>query len=293
MLFKDSLNLNQSPFAGTATNSYGFYAVPKVTAGKYYLVAKYLGYKSLIREINLSATGSVQYNFELISEGIELEEIRVTGEKVKSGISTVDISPELITKLPSLSGENAIFKSLQLLPGVQTANELSSGLYIRGGAPDQNLTLVDGTILYNPAHLGNFSSTFNSDAVQGIKLIKGAFPAEYGGRLSSILDVRLRSGTKERNKGIIGLGTISSRLLVEGPLGENSTYIISGRKMYYDVIQKNFFKNSIIPHYNFHDANAKIAYNISESDILWIEGFLSGDNTVSYTHLTLPTKRIV
>ncbi len=282
LLFKDTLDLSNPPISGTASNNYGFYAIPKIPEGLYFLVARYIGYKPLIREVNLSS-GSVRYNFEMIAEEIELEEISVTGEKIESKISTIDISPELMTKLPSISGENALFKSLQLLPGVQAANELSNGLYVRGGAPDQNLTLVDGTILYNPAHIGNFSATFNSDAVQGIKLIKGAFPAEYGGRLSSVLDVRLRSGTKEKNKGIIGLGSLSSRFLLEGPLGEKSTYIISGRKMYYDAIQKNFFKNSIIPHYNFYDANAKITYDLSESDILWIEGFLSRDNIYNPT----------
>ena len=282
LLFKDSLNLNNPPFSGIATNSYGFYAIPKLPVGKYFLVARYIGYKPLIREIKINTdVKSVQYNFEMTVEDIGLEEIFISGERVEEQISTIDISPELLDRLPSLSGETALFKSLQLLPGVQTTNEISSGLYVRGGSPDQNLTLVDGTILYNPAHLGNFSSTFNSDALQGIKLIKGAFPAEYGGRLSSVLDVRLRSGTKEKNKGILGLGTLSSRLLFEGPLGENATYIISGRKMYYDVIQRTFFKNSIIPRYNFYDVNAKISYNISESDILWIEGFLSSDNIYS------------
>ncbi len=283
LLYKDSLDLKESPFSGTATNSYGFYAIPKLSGGKYYLIARYLGYKSLIREINIGdSLLSVQYNFQMKAENINLEEIFITGERTEEiKISTVDISPELLNKLPSLSGEAALFKSLEMLPGVQTASELSSGLYVRGGSPDQNLTLVDGTILYNPAHLGNFSSTFNSDAVQSIRLIKGAFPAEYGGRLSSILDVRLRSGTKEKNKGVIALGTINSGLLLEGPLGEKSTYLISGRKMYYDFIQKKFFENSITPRYNYYDLNGKISYNISDSDILWIDGFLSKDNLYS------------
>ncbi|RPI69019.1 MAG: hypothetical protein EHM47_13855, partial [Ignavibacteriales bacterium] len=283
LIYKDSLNLAGLPLNGTATNSYGFYAVPKLLSGKYFLVARYLGYKPLIREINIiSSTESLQYNFELIHEEIKLEKIFITGEKSdENKISTIDISPELLNKLPGLSGEAEIIKSLQLLPGVQVANELSSGLYIRGGSPDQNLTLVDGTILYNPSHLGNFASTFNSDAVQSIRLIKGAFPAEYGGRLSSVLDIRLRSGTKEKNKGIIGVGTLSSRLLLEGPLGENATYIISGRIMYYDVLQKKIFNSTITPWYNFYDLNGKISYNLSTSDILWIEGFMSRDHIYS------------
>ncbi len=283
LLYKDSLNTQYPPFAGTVTNSYGFYAIPGVPKGRYFLIARYIGYKPLIREVEIASAGkSVQYNFEMIAENINLEEIYITGEKNKEAlISTINIPPELLTKLPSLSGEAAIFKALQLLPGIQTANEMTSGLYVRGGSPDQNLTLVDGVIFYSPAHLGNFSSSFNSDAVQSVKLIKGAFPAEYGGRLSSVLDVRLRSGTKEKNKGLIGLGTLSSRFVLEGPLGENSTYLFSGRKMYYDVIQNNFFENSIIPRYNYHDLNSKISYNVSASDILWVEGTLSRDNLYS------------
>jgi outer membrane cobalamin receptor len=283
LLYKDSINTHYPPFSGTVTNSYGFYAIPGVLKGKYFLIARYIGYKPLIREVEIISPGkSIQYNFEMITENISLEEIYITGEKNKeSQISTINIPPELLTKLPSLSGEAAIFKALQLLPGIQTANEMTSGLYVRGGSPDQNLTLVDGVIFYSPAHLGNFSSSFNSDAVQSIKLIKGAFPAEYGGKLSSVLDVRLRSGTREKTKVMIGLGTLSSRFVLEGPIGENSTYMISGRKMYYDVIQKSFFKNSIIPRYNYHDLNSKIAYNLGPSDILWMEGTFSRDNLYS------------
>jgi hypothetical protein len=283
LLYKDSLNTAVPSFAGTVTNSYGFYAIPGIPTGKYYLVARYLGYKPLVREVEIHNAGkSIQYNFEMVAENINLEEIYITGEKNKeSQISTVNIPPELLAKLPSLSGESAVFKALQLLPGIQTASEMTSGLYVRGGSPDQNLTLVDGVIFYSPAHLGNFSSTFNSDAIQSIKLIKGALPAEYGGRLSSVLDIRLRSGTKEKNKVMFGLGTISSRFLLEGPLGEKLTYLISGRKMYYDEIQKSFFRNSVIPRYNYHDLNSKITYNAGASDILWIEGTLSRDNLYS------------
>ncbi len=145
-----------------------------------------------------------------------------------------------MSKLPTLSGEVDLFRSLELLPGVNNPSEISSGLYVRGGSPDQTLTLVDGVILYNPAHLGNIASTFNTGAISDVRLIKGAFPAEYGGRLSSVLDVKLRSGTKESEKGTIGFGIINSFAAFEGPLGENSTYMLSGRVMYYDMLQKIF-----------------------------------------------------
>ena len=169
---------------------------------------------------------------------VDRKEVVVTGKKENtSNISSIDISPELISKLPTLSGEADIFKILQMLPGVKAANELSSGLYIRGGSPDQNLTLVDGMNIYNPSHIGNIASTFNSGAVQDMRLIKGAFPSEYGGRISGILDVKLRAGTKEKEKGTIGLGLINSFFTVEGPVSKNSTYMVSGRGMYYDRFQ--------------------------------------------------------
>jgi len=212
------------------------------------------------------------------NEEVKLEEVIVEAKREGiNEISTIDVSPDLLKKLPSLTGEVDLFKMLQLLPGVKAANELSSGLYVRGGSPDQTLTLVDGVIVYNPSHLGNIASTFNSNAIRDIRLIKGAFPSEYGGRLSSILDIKLRSGTKEREKGTIGLGLINSYLTLEGPLGPNSTYMVSGRGMYYDAIQKEFDKEGTTPRYNFYDFNSKINYTISETDIFSISGLFSRD----------------
>lgn len=141
--------------------------------------------------------------------------------------------------------------------------------------------MVDGIIVYNPTHLGNFTSTFNTAALQNIRLIKGAFPAEYGGRLSSVLDVKLRSGTKEKNKGSLSLGMINSNLFLEGPLSKKSTYMLSGRKMYYDEVQKWIDVNSLTPRYNYYDLNAKITLNLSETDIVAISGMLSSDNLYS------------
>lgn len=283
LLYKDSISVETSPPLGAATNTFGYYAIPNLKLGHYILVARHIGYNTYIEEIEIEKY-NLRINIQLHSQEIELGEIVVKNRKKdEPGISTINVDPELLDRLPSFSGEAELFKALELLPGIKTANEISSGLYVRGGSPDQTLVLVDGTIMYNPAHLGNFSSTFNSDAIQSIKLIKGAFPAQYGGRLSSVLDVRLRSGTKEREKGNIAFGSISSRVAVEGPLGDNATYMISGRKMYYDVLQKNFFEDSITPLYNFYDLNTKISYNISDSDLLWIEGILSRDKLYNPT----------
>ena len=280
LIFRDSIDFNNYPYRGAASNEYGFYAVPNLPIGNYFIIARNVGYKTLVREVKVVlSSGVIRFDIQLTPIDIELGEIVVKGKKdneVKA--STIDIPLNLIEKLPSLSGEVNIFKSLEFLPGIKTSSEISSGLYIRGGSPDQNLTLVDGVIVYNPTHLQNFSSTFNSDALQSVRLIKGAFPAEYGGRLSSVLDVKLRSGTKEGNKVKLGLGMISSNATFEGSLGAKATYIISGRKMYYDVLQKAFNKNSTIPNYNFWDLNSKITYNITENDIVTISGMFSKDN---------------
>ncbi len=283
LLYKDSITVDKPPYSAAAANRYGFYSLPKLQKGKYILIARHIGYKTLIKEIDVTSDkSSIQYNIKLTPEEIKLEEVVVTGAKQKeSEISTIDVSPDLLSKLPSLSGEVDLFKLLQLLPGIQTASEVSNGLYVRGGSPDQNLTLVDGVIVYNPSHMGNIASTFNSYAISDVKLIKGAFPAEYGGRLSSVLDVKLRSGTKERNKAHLGVGLINSFGTLEGPLGEKSTYMISGRTMYYDFMVKNFNKNSTLPRYNFYDLNSKITYNLSPISTLTLSGLLSHDKIYS------------
>ncbi len=280
LLYKDSITAGQPPFRGVATNNYGFYAVPKLTKGRYFLIARNIGYKISVQEINISISkGRVQNDVNMLPENIKLKEVIVEGKKKQEiNASTIELNPDIIKQLPSISGEVDLFKILQTLPGVKAGSEISSGLYVRGGSPDQNLTLLDGAIIYNPSHLGNFSSTFNSDAIQSVRLIKGAFPAEYGGRLSSVLDIKLRSGTKERDKGKIGLGLINSHLTLEGPLGSKTTYLFSGRKMYYDFIQKSFLNSTVVPRYNFYDLNTKITITSSESNIYTLSGLLSNDN---------------
>lgn len=273
LLLKDTLTA--APLRNVSTNSHGFYVIPKLEPGKYYLLARYVGYKPAIREVD--AVNDIRLNILLTL--VERKEVVVTGKREGSNtVSSVDISPELISKLPSLSGEADVFKILQMIPGVKAANELSSGLYIRGGSPDQNLTLVDGMNIYNPSHIGNIASTFNSGAIQDMRLIKGAFPSEYGGRMSGILDVKLRAGTKEKEKGTIGLGLINSFFTVEGPLSPNSTYMISGRGMYYDKFQENAKAKSVIPRYNFYDLNGKVTYVLSAINTFSVSAVYSTDN---------------
>ncbi len=279
LLYKDSIDTKNHPYTGTTSNTYGFYVFPNLPAGNYFLIARYIGYKPAVKEFLNLKSNVVHLNILLSPKEIEKEEVVIIGKRIdKSLISNIDVSPELLSKLPSLSGETDLFKLLQMLPGVKTESELSKGLYVRGGSPDQNLTLVDGLTLYNPSHIGNITSAFNSDAIQEIRLIKGAFPAEYGGRLSSILDIKLRSGTKETTKGTVGIGLINSFFTLEGPMGKNSTYMFSGRGMYYDAYQKKFIQNGTLPRYNFSDMNAKINYVLSDENILSISTVYSKDN---------------
>ena len=280
LFYKDSISTARPPFTGVASNNYGFYVIPKLSKGTYFLIARNIGYRTLVQKIILSVDKKrIQNDINLIPENIKLEEVLVEGKKNENlNTSTIDINPDILKQLPSISGEVDVFKILQTLPGVKIGSEISNGLYVRGGSPDQNLTLLDGVIIYNPSHLGNFSSTFNSDAIQSVRLIKGAFPAEYGGRLSSVLDIKLRSGTKENDKVKLGLGLLNSHISFEGPLGTKATYLFSGRKMYYDLIQSNFLNNKISPRYNFYDLNGKITITGSKSNIYTLSGLLSNDN---------------
>ncbi len=280
LLYKDKVDTDNPPFRGTSSNRYGYYAFPKILKGKYILIARNIGYKALAAELNVTISeGTLQNNIKLVPEDVELEEIVIKGEREGEVlISKIDIPTETLKQLPSLSGEVDIFKSLQMLPGIQVASELSTGLYIRGGSPDQTLTLVDGMVLYNASHLGNFTSTFNSNASQDIRLIKGALPAEYGGRLSSVVDIKLRSGTREKETGSIGLGTVNSFINLEGPLEKNSSFMLAGRIMYYDILRKSINKDSNVPLYNYYDINGKFTYEMTDSDILSISAYLSKDN---------------
>ncbi len=280
IVFTDT-NFTGSPYRGAITNRYGFYSLPDIPSGDYYIVVRSLGYNTVAMKVNINEDQkSLRLNFSLIESELVLPEVVVKDKReseIANQVSVINISPELIKTLPSMSGEVDLFRTLQLLPGIKISTEISNGLYVRGGSPDQTLTLVDGVIVYNPSHLGNFASTFNTDAISDIKLIKGAFPANYGGRLSSVIDIKLREGSRDRMKTKIGIGMISSNFLVESPLAENSTIMISGRRMYYDQLQNVFYSSSILPRYKFYDFNGKLTYNLNESNWLSISGFFGID----------------
>ena len=218
-----------------ATNEYGFYSIT-IPEGKYILVVTYIGYILQEKEIDLKENVSLNFVLETPSEKTkELETAKVTINKqdnVRGSTMGVErLDPKAIAKIPVLFGEKDIIKTLQLLPGVKSAGEGNSGYYVRGGGSDQNLILLDEAPVYNASHLLGFFSTFNSDAIKDATLYKGNQPANLGGRLSSVLDIKMNEGNNQRYNVSGGLGLISSKLNVEGPLvKDKSSFLITGRR---------------------------------------------------------------
>lgn len=270
---------------GAVTNPYGFYSIPKVAAGSYRLVVRSLGYDEYRDSVTLEPGGEGGRNITLFPSDVEGDVVTVTADRNAEPetrqISRVELPVEYLPRLPMLGGESDILRTLQLLPGVQQISEVSSGLYVRGGSPDQNLTLLDEVVVYNPSHLAGFLSTFNSDAIKNIELIKGAFPAKYGGRLSSVLDLTMREGTKEDFSGAGGISLISSRMTVEGPVSDKSTFMLSGRRFYLDLLKQLLPDEEEAPDYYFYDLNGKINYELGESDKLFFSAY-HGRDVVSF-----------
>jgi TonB-dependent Receptor Plug Domain/CarboxypepD_reg-like domain len=284
---RDSVPTSASILRGARTNKFGFYSISNVPEGAYYLVVRGLGYRTYSKRFAVSGSdASVRVNVPLTSQDVKSGEVTIQAERDPSptkSISAVEISAETIKKIPAILGETDVFRALQLLPGIKSGNELSSGLYVRGGSPDQNLILLDGVTVYNPSHLFGFFSTFNADAIQDVRAIKGGFPAEYGGRLSSVIDMTMREGTKEKFSGTANLSLIAARLLLEGPIIEDMTFMISGRRTYFDL--PILVANAINPpvagsptfNYYFYDLNAKINYKIGENDRVFVSGYFGRD----------------
>jgi len=264
---------------GGTSNNYGFYSV-SVPPGIYTVIFSYVGYSQLIEKIDL--TKDKTFNAELHSN-TNLKEVQVTAarkdENVKnSEMGTVTLSLERIKTLPVLFGEVDILKTLTLLPGVQSAGEGNSGFYVRGGGPDQNLVLLDDAVVYNPGHLFGFFSIFNSDAIKDVTLIKGGAPANYGGRLSSVVDISMKDGNMKEYHAEGGIGLIASRLTLEGPIKKNKgSFIVSGRRTYIDVLARPFSAKLKNSGYYFYDANLKANYKLGKNDRLYLSGYMGLD----------------
>lgn len=266
---------------GTITNAYGFYSI-SIPEGDYTVSAQFIGYEPKPVTINLSQ--NTNYNFTLSETASELEEVVVTAEKKDDNITKIQIGVEKINaktieKIPVLFGEKDILKAIQLMPGVKAAGEGNSGFYVRGGAADQNLILLDEATVYNASHLLGFFSVFNSDALKDVTLYKGSQPSEYGGRLSSVLDIKMQEGNNQKFGVEGGTGLISSRLKIEGPIEKDKgSFTISGRRTYADLFLK-LSKDSSVNQSKlyFYDLNAKANYRINEKNRIFISGYFGRD----------------
>lgn len=265
---------------GTATNTYGFFSVT-LPKGTYSLQVSYAGFNSFTQTIDLDESKQLAIELEAVNV---IAEVVVTSRKKNENVTKPIMGVEKlnmkeINQLPVLFGERDILKSIQLLPGIKSAGEGNSGFFVRGGGADQNLILLDEAPVYNASHLLGFFSTFNSDAIKDVTLYKGGMPAQYGGRLSSVVDIKMKDGNNKAYDVSGGIGLIASRLTVEGPIvKEKGSFIVSGRRTYADVFLKlspdSSLKNNTL---YFYDFNLKANYKLGKKDRLYLSGYFGRD----------------
>jgi outer membrane receptor protein involved in Fe transport len=289
---KDSLNGEtligasiavQGKTKGISSNQYGFYSIT-LEEGDYIFIGSYIGYQPKILQVKLD--GNKQLNFNLLPKISLSQEVIVTSKKRDANVKNAQMGKftlpiEQIKSIPAFLGEVDLLKTIQLLPGIRNAGEGSAGLYVRGGGPDQNLILLDDAPVYNTGHLFGFFSIFNSDAIKNVTLIKGGMPAQYGGRLSSVLDISMKEGNNQKYQVEGGIGLIASRLSVQGPIKKDkASFIVSARRTYIDALTKPFIKpdNQFYGSgYYFYDLNAKVNYKFSEKDRVYLSGYFGRD----------------
>jgi hypothetical protein len=288
---KDSVNkeslmganiyIKQNSNIGTASNSYGFYSLT-INEGNYILVIQYVGYRTV--ELPVQLQKNIKLDIELSSQSQQLNALKITAERsqdkvLETNMGVEKLSIREVAKIPVLFGEKDVLKTISLTPGVKSSGEGSSGFYVRGGGYDQNLILLDEAVVFNASHLMGFFSVFNSDALKDVTLYKGSQPAEYGGRLASVLDVKMQEGNSIRYGVEGGIGLIASRLKVEGPIvKEKGSFILSGRRTYADMFlflsDDEMAKDAIL---YFYDLNLKANYEINDRNHIYISGYLGRD----------------
>jgi CarboxypepD_reg-like domain/TonB dependent receptor/TonB-dependent Receptor Plug Domain len=268
---------------GVSSNQYGFYSIT-LTEGSYTISVSHISYLTASSVVDLSTNR--EQSFLLMSKSSTMTEVVVYNRRRDANVKNaqmgkIDLSIEQIKGIPAFMGEVDLLKAIQLLPGVRNAGEGNAGFYVRGGGPDQNLIMLDDAVVYNTGHLFGFFSIFNSDAIKNVSLIKGGMPAQYGGRLSSVLDVSMKDGNINKFQMDGGIGLIASRFSVQGPLVKNkASYMISARRTYADAIAKPFISKESNFHgsgYYFYDLNAKVNYKFSEKDRLYLSGYFGRD----------------
>jgi hypothetical protein len=271
--------------AGSSANNYGFYSLT-LPADSVRLIFSYVGYQSQLIKFPLTRDTTINVR---LGSAVELETVEIVAEQYdrierETQMSRIEIPIEQIKKIPALLGEVDVLKAIQLLPGVQSGGEGQSGLYVRGGSPDQNLILLDGVPVYNVSHLLGVFSVFNADAINNVTLTKGGFPARFGGRLSSILEINMKEGNMHEFHGEGSIGLISSRLTLEGPIKKETTsFLLSGRRTYADLILKPIIKGAaspgteLKPKLYFYDLNAKINHKINEKNRIYLSAYAGAD----------------
>ena len=268
---------------GISSNQYGFYSLT-LEQGNYVIACSFIGFQPKLYVVKLD--GNKQLNIELLPRVNLSSEVIVSTKKRDANVKNAQMGKftlpiEQIRTIPAFLGEVDLLKTIQLLPGIRNAGEGSAGLYVRGGGPDQNLILLDDAPVYNTGHLFGFFSIFNSDAIKNVSLIKGGMPAQYGGRLSSVLDVAMKEGNNQKFQVEGGIGLIASRVSIQGPLKKNkASFIISARRTYIDALTKPFVKKTSQFYgsgYYFYDLNAKMNYRFSDKDRLYLSGYFGRD----------------
>ncbi|RYE06707.1 MAG: hypothetical protein EOP51_34300, partial [Sphingobacteriales bacterium] len=267
---------------GTTSNEYGFYSLTQAD-GEYDLTVTYTGYQAYTKKITL--TGGLSINVELIN-GSELQEVVITAgerknENVRSPQMGLDkLNMKDLDNIPVIFGEKDVLKTIQLLPGVKSGGEGTTGFFVRGGAADQNLILLDEATVYNSSHLLGFFSTFNADAIKDVSLYKGGMPSQYGGRLSSVLDVKMQDGNNKEFAFEGGIGLIASRIKAEGPIVKNrGSFMISARRTYIDLLLQASPDSAIKGNkLNFYDINAKVNYRFDDKNTIYFSGYFGRDN---------------
>jgi hypothetical protein len=271
---------------GVVTNPYGYYSLT-IPKGEVSLQYSYTGFNTQNRSINLTKDTVIDIR---LTDATELKEVTVFADRKELGVhgsqmSAIEVPIAQIKSVPALFGETDVLKALQLLPGVKAGTEGTAGMYVRGGGPDENLFLLDGVPIYNVNHLGGFFSVFNADAVKNVTFYKGSFPARFGGRLSSVVDIRMKDGDNKKLHGNFSIGLISSKFNLEGPLiDDKTTFNISARRTYFDVITQPIIKIAsaesgadVSAGYYFYDMNAKISHKFSDKDRLYVSAYMGDD----------------
>jgi hypothetical protein len=273
---------------GTTSNEFGHFSFT-LPEGDVNIMASYVGYDAMSMSFQLKRDTTM----DILLKNTQLEEVVITAEieaepiHERSQMSVITMPVQQLKSMPAMAGEVDVLRSLSLLPGVSTGSEGSTGLYVRGGGPDQNLILLDGSPVYNASHLFGFFSVFNADAINHVELIKGGFPARYGGRLSSVIDISMKEGNKEKLKGEGSVGIIGAKFTLEGPLKKDkATFIVSARRTYADLLVRPFLKKEDQIGYYFYDVNAKVNYKFNRQHRIYLSAYTGKDKTYSSSDVT-------